>query len=66
MGRYSKPPLEVVVVTYTGDVFSAWTNPVTNETDGREYEYTIDAQELERLHKLPERSRQKEVSDAVR
>lgn len=51
---------------YTGDVFSAWTNPVTNETDGREYEYTIDAQELERLHKLPERSRQKEVSDAVR
>ena len=51
---------------YTGDVFSAWSNPVTNETDGREYEYTIDAQELERLHKLPERSRQKEVSDAVR
>ena len=35
---------------YTGDVYSAWTNPVTDELDDREYEYTIDEQELERLH----------------
>lgn len=35
---------------HSGEVYSQWINPITNEPEQQEFCYTIDAAELERLH----------------